>query len=180
MPNKTIYVAEGDLEVFEEAQKRAGSNLSATIAAALKQFIKTSEAKQEGFQEITIKLGEDGTYSYKRFLGRELGRSQTIDDDRETAHVYIVYKTVKQNYALYTKEIHRSIHELMRLETERKLAEKYNLERESDEEALWIQPNRYTLDVYHTFEELKEHLPVKLFNTLSRQQGQSDDDFLDI
>jgi hypothetical protein len=32
MPNRTIYVADADLPIFEKAQELAGENLSATIA----------------------------------------------------------------------------------------------------------------------------------------------------
>ncbi len=39
MPNRTIYVADSDLPVFEKAQQLAGDNLSATIAQALRRFV---------------------------------------------------------------------------------------------------------------------------------------------
>ena len=34
MPNKTIYVADGDLPLFDRAQELTGGNLSATITRA--------------------------------------------------------------------------------------------------------------------------------------------------
>src|SRR5690348_14808983 len=38
MPNKTIYVADSDLPLYEQAQAMAGGNLSAAIAQALRRF----------------------------------------------------------------------------------------------------------------------------------------------
>ena len=45
MPNRTIYVADADLPIFEKAQKLAGDNLSAAIAQALHYFVEKEEAK---------------------------------------------------------------------------------------------------------------------------------------
>src|SRR5215469_14987269 len=62
MPNKTIYVADADLPTFERAQELAGENLSATIACALRRFVKTEEARQQGFEEISLKVGSRKTF----------------------------------------------------------------------------------------------------------------------
>jgi hypothetical protein len=39
VPNKTIYVSEGDLPVFQRAQELEGGNLSAAIAGALRRYV---------------------------------------------------------------------------------------------------------------------------------------------
>ena len=55
MPNRTIYVADADLPIFEKAQKLVGDNLSAAIAQALHYFVEKEEAKRSGFEEITVR-----------------------------------------------------------------------------------------------------------------------------
>ncbi len=84
MPNKTIYVKDSDLEVFEKAEKLGGENLSATIAEALRRFVAAEEARQKGYQEVELEVGlwpdkgDDDTRKVK-FFGRLLaeGRQYT-------------------------------------------------------------------------------------------------------
>ncbi|WKB34623.1 hypothetical protein QS257_11395 [Terrilactibacillus sp. S3-3] len=76
MPNKTIYVPDADLSVFDKAQKLSGNNLSATIVQALRLFIKAKEGK--GFTQIEVTVGENGTYQRKRFIGKELIRTRHL------------------------------------------------------------------------------------------------------
>ena len=44
VPNKTIYVSDGDLPLYQRAQELAGGNLSAAIAAALRRYVDVEEA----------------------------------------------------------------------------------------------------------------------------------------
>ena len=43
MPNKTIYVSDGDLPVFQRAQELADGNLSQAISRALRRFVDVEE-----------------------------------------------------------------------------------------------------------------------------------------
>ena len=52
VPNKTIYVSDGDLKVFQRAQELAGGNLSAAIANALRRYVDVQEGLKEGFAEF--------------------------------------------------------------------------------------------------------------------------------
>jgi len=176
MPNKTIYITETDLPIFNQAQELAGNNLSATIVEALKRFIKNEEGKRAGYDEVVIKLGENGTYQNKRFIGKEMARSQSFDDENAgIAKVWIVYETAKNHYALYTKEIHDISDTLMQMKINQKLAEKFGV----DQEFLIPQSvNKYSLEVYDTKAELKDHIPEHLYKLLNQSQDQ--DDFLDI
>lgn len=195
MPNKTIYVTDSDLPTFERAQELAGDNLSATIAQALRKFIKSEEAKDEGFEEIRIKEGEKGTFTYKRFIGKELARTNIFDREAKRATVLIVYQTAKKKFALYTKEIHNwSLGELMNNVNKKtedlsekifsdKLREKLNFKLNFDwdeDVSIWARPNRYRLDVYETEEELKENIPVDLGSAVSKSLTGDSDIFLDI
>ena len=51
MPNKTIYVKDTDLPLFEKAEALGGETLSATIATALRRFVEVEEAKAGGMLE---------------------------------------------------------------------------------------------------------------------------------
>lgn len=195
MPNKTIYVTDADLPTFERAQELAGDNLSATIAQALRRFIKAEEAKQEGFEEITVKEGDKGTYTRKRFIGRELARTNIVDRELKRVTVLIVYQTAKKRFALYTKEIHNwSLGELVnnvnkktedlseKILSER-LREKLNFRLNFDWEddfAIWARPNKFRLNVYETEEELKEHIPEELAQAVTKALNGDSDIFLDI
>ena len=80
MPNRTIYVADADLPIFEKAQELAGDNLSATIAQALHRFVEAEEARGRGFEEVTVKVGKI-THSYKRFRGRLLAKGRVREQN---------------------------------------------------------------------------------------------------
>ncbi|HEX5570821.1 MAG TPA: EXLDI protein, partial [Ktedonobacterales bacterium] len=103
MPNKTIYVADADLPVFDRAQELAGENLSATIAQALRRYIETEEARTQGFGEITLKVGRQMMYTRKQFLGRELARHRSRDAESGQLIVQTVFQTAKGRLVLYTR-----------------------------------------------------------------------------
>jgi EXLDI family protein len=103
MPNKTIYVADADLPVFDRAQELAGENLSATITQALRRYIETEEARTQGFGEITLKVGRQMTYTRKQFLGRELARHRSRDAESSRLVTQTVFQTAKGRLVLYTR-----------------------------------------------------------------------------
>src|SRR5438045_9450869 len=103
MPNRTIYVADADLPIFEQAQKLAGDNLSAAIAQALYYFVEKEEAKQSGFEEITIKVGKGRPYLTKQFRGRLLAKRRLPIQNEARLLTLAVYQTAKGRFALYTK-----------------------------------------------------------------------------
>lgn len=103
MPNKTIYVADIDLPVFDRAQELAGENLSATITQALRRFIETEEARTQGFGEITLKVGRQMTYTRKQFLGREVARHRSLDEESSRMIIQTVFQTAKGRLVLYTR-----------------------------------------------------------------------------
>ena len=76
VPNKTIYVSEGDLRVYQRAQELAGGNLSAAIASALRRYVDVEEGRREGFDEVTVRVGP-GAGRKVRFVGVLLGEWHT-------------------------------------------------------------------------------------------------------
>jgi EXLDI family protein len=88
VPNKTIYVSDGDLPLFQRAQELAGDNLSAAISAALRRFVDVEEGRREGFDEIIVRVGPDKGRKV-RFVGILLGEWVNSSFNRvETFRVY--------------------------------------------------------------------------------------------
>ena len=102
MPNKTIYVKDEDVQLFEEAEKLGGDSLSGVIAEALKRFVDAKRAEVQGMQEYTLSVGilcsqgDDDTRKV-RFVGRLLAEAEVLTgqtssrDDRGTD--YKIYQT---------------------------------------------------------------------------------------
>ena len=102
MPNKTIYVKDEDLSIFEEAEKLGDDSLSAVIAEAVKHFVAAERSKAQGMEEHTLEVGQVNSRGADdvrkiRFVGRKLAgqtayTGQTSSrDDRGTD--YQVYQT---------------------------------------------------------------------------------------
>ena len=88
VPNKTIYVSDGDLPIYQRAQELAGDNLSAAIAAALRRYVDVEEGRREGFDEIIVRVGP-GKGRKVRFVGVLLGEWLNTSYSRvETFRVY--------------------------------------------------------------------------------------------
>lgn len=99
MPNKTIYVSDDDMPLYKRAQELAGGSLSAAIGAALKRYVELHEAVDEGYEEITVRVGV-GVGQKKRFSGvllGEWGRSQGGD-----VEVYRVYRSRSGKFVVHT------------------------------------------------------------------------------
>jgi EXLDI family protein len=103
MPNKTIYIADADMPIFERAQQLAGGNLSATIVQALRRFIETAEAKENDFEEIAVRVGSVAPVR-KRFIGRLLTEGHTRELRGATRVAYKVYLTRLGKFALSVED----------------------------------------------------------------------------
>ncbi len=90
MPNKTIYVSDDDLPLYQRAQELVGGNLSAAIVSALRRYIEVEEGRREGYDEITVKVGP-GVGRKQRFSGVLLGEWGHYDGHR--SEVFRVYRT---------------------------------------------------------------------------------------
>lgn len=154
MPQKMIYVAEADLPLFERAQQLAGSNLSAVIARALRQFVETEEAKSAGSRPITVAVGTDGQVRRQQFRGRLLARHREHTPD-DTLAIQLVYQTAKGKLAVYTKTI----------------AQWSSYSAAEWERWDWSTSD-YRLDVYDTLDALKPQIPAPLFATVVRRLGE--------
>ena len=102
MANKTIYVKDEDLQLFEEAEKLGGDSLSSVIAEALRRFVDVKRAEVQGMKEHILTVGvlrsqgADDTRKV-RFVGRLLAEAEIFNgqtsDRRDRGAYYRVYQT---------------------------------------------------------------------------------------
>ena len=102
MPNKTIYVKDEDVQLFEEAEKLGGDSLSGVIAEALRRFVDVKKAEGQGMEEHNLQVGvlrsngDDDTRKV-RFVGRMLSSAEVFtgqtSDRRDRGTYYRIYQT---------------------------------------------------------------------------------------
>lgn len=168
MPNKTIYVADGDLALFNRAQELAGGNLSQAISQALRRYVEVREAKMEGLQEITIKVGHGTFRRQKRFVGVPIAKWRHQPEGGRFES-YTVYRTQKEKFAV---EIRRG-GDFNSIDWEQAVnwEDDYDPVEESKET---------TLEVYDTLEQLKANVPPELGAIVERSRAEPEIEDLDI
>ena len=100
MPNKTIYVSDDDLPLYQRAQELAGGTLSAAISAALRRFVEVEEGRKQGYDEIIVRVGP-GLGRKQRFSGvllAEWGRSTN-----QRTEVFRVYRSRTGKFVLHVE-----------------------------------------------------------------------------
>ncbi|MFF0488971.1 EXLDI protein [Nocardia sp. NPDC004068] len=100
MPNKTVYVSDDDLPLFQRAQELVGGNLSGAIVTALRRFIELEEGRQEGYDEVVVRVGRNGARQV-RFSGALLGESRDVND--QDWRYLRVWRTRKGRFALHAQ-----------------------------------------------------------------------------
>jgi EXLDI family protein len=101
MPNKTIYVSQNDLPVFEEAQQIAGEALSSVIARALREYVARHREKEKDMKEVSVKVGKKKIEREQRFMAAEAGKWKGLSDDKEWWLEAAIYRTQKGRWAVY-------------------------------------------------------------------------------
>lgn len=100
MPQKTIYVSESDVTLFEEAKKIAGKALSSVIATALKEYVNRNTQKEKKMHEISLKVGRRNSERETRFIGMKINKWSGFSTDRVWLQSAVIYKTQKENWAI--------------------------------------------------------------------------------
>jgi EXLDI family protein len=187
MPNKTIYVSDDDLPLFERAQEISGANLSAAIVRALRRFIELEEAKQHGLDEVTVLVNTQGAHRRKRFVGQRLVRLVQPAAKGKGTEILSVYRTAGKRYALHTRsipdwELSWGDPEQVRdpnnwgvgngfLQKVMSWAYDWETFKESGD---------YSLQVFETLEDLKAHVSDDLYRALSHAMEGPEIEELDI
>ena len=172
VPNKTIYVSEGDLKLFARAQELAGDNLSAAIASALKRYVDVEEGLRAGFDDVVVRVGVGGGRKV-RFVGVLAG--EWYDPSSKRAEHYRVWRGRKGKFVVHVERQG----EWWALDAEGKPAGWRG----------WVglgdvrygsAPQESTLEVVATLDELKEKVPAELFDMVARSARQPTVEDLDI
>jgi EXLDI family protein len=176
MPNKTIYVSDDDLPLFERAQELAGANLSSAIVRALRRFIEVEEARQRGMDEVTVIVNTDGAHRRKRFLGQRLVRWLQQMADSKGTEILNVYRTAGSRYALHIRaisdwELSWGDPDLVRHPKNWGVAD-FILKRLTswgyDNYETFQEAGDYSLQVFDTLEALKPHVSSDLYRLINQ------------
>lgn len=190
MPNKTIYVSDDDLPLFERAQELAGSNLSSAIVQALRRFIEVEEARQRGMDEITVIVNTEGAHRRKRFVGQRLVRWLQPAPNGIGTEVVSVYRTAGKRYALHTRMItdwditwgdpdiarHPENWGGIGLGGLLKRLTSWGY----DDWETFKEAGDYTLQVFETLEDLKPHVSADLYRAITQAMEGPEIEELDI
>jgi EXLDI family protein len=154
VPNKTIYVAESDLELFQRAQELTGGNLSQAIARGLRRLVELEEGRLEGYDEITVRVGP-GKRLRQRFVGVLLVEWSRSSKDR--VEQFSVYRSRTGKYVLYLERSEEYVH----AGGPDGQATGWRKHLSSDQTWGTI-PASATLEVFDTLDELAERVPAEL------------------
>jgi EXLDI family protein len=155
MPNKTIYVSDADLPVFQRAQELTGGNLSAAISKALRRLVEVEEGRLEGFEEVAVRVGVGAT-KVQRFQGVLLVEWNRTTKAGEEEY-YRVYRTRTGRFAVHLARPKGYVH------TAGKEGELTGWRKHFSADQQWGQvPRSATLTVYDTFQDLSAAVPAEL------------------
>jgi EXLDI family protein len=172
VPNKTIYVADSDLRLYQRAQELAGGNLSAAIAKALRRYVDAQEGLEQGFDEVVVRVGV-GTGHKVRFTAALVGEWVDTGDER-VAH-YRVYRGRRGRYVVHCER-----------------SADYKIVDAEGKPAGWrgylglgdfrygAVPRESTLEVVESLEQLRDRIPAELFEMVSRSAREPTLEELDI
>ncbi|MGW5240600.1 EXLDI protein [Monashia sp. NPDC004114] len=173
MPNKTIYVSEADLPLFERAQELVGGNLSQAITKGLRRLVELEEGKLEGFEEITVHVGT-GKGRRQRFLGIllvEWGRTRKGGVYEQ----FRVYRTRTGKIALHHQKSEEFIHQ------GGADGQATGWRKHFSSDQVWgTTPATATLEVFDTIAQLKGEIPTELFDLVAAAAEQPLVEDLDI
>jgi EXLDI family protein len=172
VPNKTIYVSDGDLSLYQRAQELAGGNLSQAIASALRRFVDVEEGRHEGFDEITVRVGI-GSGRKVRFVGVLVG--EWADTTRGREEQFRVYRGRTGRYVVH---IDRSAQWWM-VDAEGKPAGWRGYLGIGDIK-YGSAPRESTLEIVDTLEGLQGKIPPELYDMVARSSQQPAIEHIDV
>ena len=172
VPNKTIYVSDGDLPVYVRAQELADGNLSAAIAAALRRYVDVEEGRREGFDEVVVRVGP-GRGRKVRFTGVLLG--EWVNTSYSRVETFRVYRGRTGKFVVHVER-----------------SPDYSMVDAEGKPAGWrgylgignisygTTPGDSTLEVVESLDELRERIPPQLYDSVATSARQPAVEDLDI
>lgn len=173
MPNKTIYVSDTDMAVFQRAQELAGGNLSSAITNALRRYVDVEEGLREGFDDIVVRVGPMPGRKV-RFTGVLLGEWVSTSPSR--VETYRVYRGRTGKFVLH---VERTPDFTVVDGKGNRGGWRANLGLDWNA-SFGSSPGEFTLDVIETIDELRERIPPQLFELVAGSAKQPPIEDLDI
>ena len=107
--NKTIYLRDEEVPVWERARELAGDKLSPVIVTALRRFVAEKEAEAKGFERIELRFNDadaNNMPKIKAFYGRwifDLNEPLVLQlESGNYTHSYSIAETARGSVAIYT------------------------------------------------------------------------------
>lgn len=108
MANKTIYIPDDQVEIFDKCKEIAGKSLSSVILNALKLYLMQKDIEEKNMKEHDLWVGVEALNDFTnedrgkriKFVGKELS-TYTYEDCTNTYDMKL-YKTRKNKYLLYS------------------------------------------------------------------------------
>jgi EXLDI family protein len=176
VPNKTIYVSDSDLPVFQRAQELVGGNLSAAISKALHRLVEVEEGRLEGFEEVTVRVGVQPG-KLQRFQGVQIvdwNRTASAASGGGQEH-YRVYRTRTGRFAVHVARPKEYVH------SAGKDGDLTGWRKHFSSDQQWGEiPATSTLTVFDTFEELRKAIPAELAALVEAHAARPEVEDLDI
>jgi EXLDI family protein len=173
VPNKTIYVSDGDLRLFQRAQELAGGNLSAAIAKALHRWVDATEGLNEGFDDVVVRVGI-GSGRKVRFTGILVG--EWVDSRSKAADHYRVWRGRTGKLVVHME---RSP-EYWVVDSDGKPVTGWRGWMGVGDVRYGGSPKESTLEVVPGLDELRDKVPAELFDMVARASRQPSVEELDI
>jgi EXLDI family protein len=170
--NKTIYVSDGDQQLYNRAQELAGGNLSAAIAKALRRWVDAAEGLDEGYEDVAVRVGIGNGHKV-RFIGMLVG--EWLDSRSSRTERLRVWRGRSGKYVLH---IEREP-EWWMVDAEGKPAGWRGYLGIGDVK-YGAAPRESTLEVIDTVDALRDKVPQELFDIVSRSARRPTVEDLDI
>jgi len=158
MANKTIYIADEDMAIFQKAQEVAGESISKVIVQALRQYVIQKDLEGTELKECEAIRGTHDPEGLKvekvRFIGKWLSKVTAGTEYGEVTNTFNLYYTRKRRFLLQLKS-----------EFLPTISDEIN----------------YDYEIIEDFSKLYSRgLPPKLIKDAEEQLGKSEIRFLDI
>lgn len=173
VPNKTIYVSDGDLSLYQRAQELAGGNLSSAIAKALRRFVDVEESLIEGYEEITVRVGI-GSGRKVRFTGVLVG--EWMDTRNKSAEHVRVFRGRTGRFVIHAERNEQ----WWVVEPDGKPVVGWRSWLGVGDLRYGSSPRESTLEVVATLDELRDKIPPELFEMVARSSRQPAVELLEI